>query len=132
MDAETVTAITTLIAALAAAVVSIVSAIRSKDNGKKVDAVKSEVSAVTESVKTVSESVSAVSSQAAVIHQATNGTLSRLNSVNDVLTARLEELEKALAAQKLSGQQAAIVARQAASDVQEALECPPPPVTKEV
>lgn len=100
------------IAALSAMVVAIISAMRSKDNGKKVDAVLE---------------------KAVEIHAATNGTLhaadaatAAANALKDILAEKVEGLERALAALHKSGDLAAATAVQAAADVQSSQAAAPP------
>lgn len=93
------------VAALSAMVVAIISAVLSKTNGTKVDAVLE---------------------KAVEIHSATNGTLHAVTAAKDVLAAKVEGLEKALAALQASGTLAAVTAAQAATDVREAQAVIPP------
>jgi ribosomal 50S subunit-associated protein YjgA (DUF615 family) len=93
------------VASLSAMVVAIISAMRSRDNGAKMD--------------TVLE-------KAAEIHAATNGTLHQITSNRDVLLQKVEGLEAALATLQKSGTLAAATAAQAATDVREAAASTPP------
>lgn len=99
-------------ASLTAAIVAILAAVRSRDNGKKVDAVLEKT---------------------AEIHAATNGTLhaataatAAANSLKDVLTEQVEGLRRELEALKVSGTLAATAAAQAATDVRSAQAVTPP------
>lgn len=64
--------------------------------------------------------------QGAAIQQATNGTLHKVTSANDVLIEKVNGLERQLAAAILSKQLAAGAAEQAATDVQAAMAASPP------
>lgn len=108
-----IVAIPTTLASLGALIVSVLSAIRSRDNGSKVDIVTTKVEAVME--------------RAEEIHVATNGSLSAANaataaanSLGSVLVEQVNGLKRELAALKLSGTLAAAAAEQAATDVREA------------
>lgn len=116
------------VGSLCAMVVAIIAANRSKDaakvskhNGQKMDGVTAKVETVLE--------------KASEIHGATNGTLHAAEaataaaiSLGSVLTAKVEGLEKQLAALKLSGTLAADAAAQAATDVRAATAAMPPEV----
>lgn len=100
------------IAALSAMAVAIISAMRSKDNGRKIE--------------TVLE-------KAVEIHSTTNGTLhaaeeatAAANSLKDVLAEKVESLARELEALKLSSSLAASAAAQSATDVREAQAVMPP------
>lgn len=114
-----IVAVPTTIASLGALAVAVIGAIRSRDNGNKVD--------------TVSAKVETVLERATEIHATTNGTLhaanaatAAANSLKDVLAEKVEGLEKALAALQASGTLAATAASQAATDVREAQAVMPP------
>lgn len=64
--------------------------------------------------------------KASEIHAATNGTLHKVTSANDVLTEKIDGLERQLAAAILSKQLAAGASEQAAADVQAAMAASPP------
>lgn len=100
------------VAAICSALVAIVAAQRTKDNGKKVEAVAAKVEE---------------------IHATTNGTLSAAKAATDaavlakdVLTERINGLESALEELKRSGDLAAHVAEVAATDVRVAQSMTPP------
>lgn len=104
-------------AALSAMVVAAITAIRSRDNGKKVDRVLEKTEA---------------------IHAASNGALTEAKaataaatSVKDVLEEKVEGLIRELAALKLSGTLAATAAAQAATDVRVAQAVVPPSMKAE-
>lgn len=101
-----IVAVPTTIAALGALAVSIIGAIRSKDNGKIIAAVAADTAKVVEH---------------------TNGTLSAANTAvkaaenaKDILLERVEGLEKILLELQTSKAEAALLAAQAATDVREA------------
>lgn len=101
-----IVAVPTTIAALGALAVSVIGAIRSKDNGKIIAAVAADTAKVVEH---------------------TNGTLSAANTAvkaaenaKDVLLERVEGLEKILLELQASKAEAALLAAQAATDVREA------------
>lgn len=100
------------VAAICSALVAIVAAIISKDNGKKVEEVKVKVEE---------------------IHATTNGTLTAANaattaaiSLKDVLTERVDGLMREIEELKRSSSLAAHVAEQAATDVRVAQSIIPP------
>jgi hypothetical protein len=105
-------AIPMTLAALGSLIVGIITAIRSRDNGRKADTILNKAEA---------------------IHEVTNGTLHQVEASNRELTERVRGLEKALAASVLSGTAAASLAAEAAStavqsatDVRTAQASPPP------
>lgn len=110
--AALIVAIPATIASLGALLVAVIGALRSRDNGLKVDGVSAKVETVLE--------------RAVEIHSATNGTLHAANSAKDVLIEKVEGLERALAALQISGGLAATAATQAATDVREAQAVTPP------
>jgi hypothetical protein len=107
------------IAATSALVVSVVGAMKSWGNGRKVEVVATKVETVLE--------------KATEIHTATNGTLHQAteatnaaNALKEVMEERVKGLEKQLAAALKSGDLAATAASQAADDVRAAQAVTPP------
>lgn len=105
--------------ALGSLVAAIVSAWKSGENGK--------------AIATVKEDTAIVKADTARVVEHTNGTLSAANQAKEVaenagkvMVERIDGLERALAALKLSGALAAHASDQAAADVQAALSANPP------
>lgn len=89
-------AIPAILLSLGTLITSIVTLVRSRDIGRKADAIIGKTEA---------------------IHETTNGTLHKVESSNRELTERVNGLQRQLAAALLSGDRAAAVAEQAATDV---------------